>query len=314
MKLCSQCEFIYEDDQERCDMDGAELVHGPTLHTVSQNAAPELMRPEPAGLINPLSNFPQAETFTAPPAVFAAPRSLGLPIAAALVLAVVVFLAHYASSRVFSITPEASANNVETQNPKLRTADPQSVPAAGRDGASQNNNSSSSPASDQSPSPESPSSSPSSQTPTNSAVPSSSLNPEEYQVATTAPLSASNLRSAHATGRTRSATDNRLTIPRLAQLNTLPRVPPLRRLQPATAEKKKPGSASADAKEFITQQEVVQRPVAIQSDNQKLAVAGPKPVSVNYRPAGADEKKQSRIGSFLKKTGRILTKPFRDKL
>jgi hypothetical protein len=29
MKLCSQCEFIYEDDQESCDMDGAELVYQP---------------------------------------------------------------------------------------------------------------------------------------------------------------------------------------------------------------------------------------------------------------------------------------------
>jgi hypothetical protein len=85
-------------------------------------------------------------------------------------------------------------------------------------------------------------------------------------------------------------------------------------LQPATSEKKQPGSANADAKEFITQRQVVPRPVVIQSENQKLAVAGPKPVGVNYRPAGADEKKQSRIGSFLKKTGRILTKPFRDKL
>jgi hypothetical protein len=122
------------------------------------------------------------------------------------------------------------------------------------------------------------------------------------------------LRSAHATARTRSATDNRLTIPRLAQLNSLPRVPPLRRLPPANSEKKKPGSASADAKEFITQREVVPRPVVIQSENQKLAVNGPKPVGVNYRPAGVEEKKQSRIGSFLKKTGRILTKPFRDKL
>jgi hypothetical protein len=71
---------------------------------------------------------------------------------------------------------------------------------------------------------------------------------------------------------------------------------------------------SADAKEFITQREVVPRPVVIQKENQKLAVAEPKPVSVNYRPAGAEEKKQSRFGSFLKKTGRILTKPFRDKL
>src|SRR6267142_1374798 len=27
MKLCPQCEFIYEDDQTLCDMDGRELVY-----------------------------------------------------------------------------------------------------------------------------------------------------------------------------------------------------------------------------------------------------------------------------------------------
>jgi hypothetical protein len=31
MKRCSQCEFIYEDDQHLCDMDGHELVYEPTL-------------------------------------------------------------------------------------------------------------------------------------------------------------------------------------------------------------------------------------------------------------------------------------------
>ena len=29
MKLCPQCDFIYEDDQRFCDMDGKELVHDP---------------------------------------------------------------------------------------------------------------------------------------------------------------------------------------------------------------------------------------------------------------------------------------------
>ena len=29
MKLCPQCEFIYEDDQNTCDMDGKELVFDP---------------------------------------------------------------------------------------------------------------------------------------------------------------------------------------------------------------------------------------------------------------------------------------------
>ncbi len=30
MKRCPQCEFIYENDQGRCDMDGSELISAPT--------------------------------------------------------------------------------------------------------------------------------------------------------------------------------------------------------------------------------------------------------------------------------------------
>ena len=32
MKRCSKCDFIYEDEQHLCDMDGHELVYEPTLH------------------------------------------------------------------------------------------------------------------------------------------------------------------------------------------------------------------------------------------------------------------------------------------
>jgi len=43
MKLCPQCEFIYEDDQTLCDMDGGELVYDPGLpaseETVLSNSA-----------------------------------------------------------------------------------------------------------------------------------------------------------------------------------------------------------------------------------------------------------------------------------
>jgi hypothetical protein len=38
MKRCSQCDFIYEDDQHLCDMDGHELVYEPTLHGFQVNA------------------------------------------------------------------------------------------------------------------------------------------------------------------------------------------------------------------------------------------------------------------------------------
>jgi len=39
MKRCSQCDFIYEDDQHHCDMDGHELVYEPTLQPLQQYAA-----------------------------------------------------------------------------------------------------------------------------------------------------------------------------------------------------------------------------------------------------------------------------------
>ena len=44
MKRCSQCEFIYEDDQHLCDMDGHELVYEPTLQAL-QISAPTKQTP-----------------------------------------------------------------------------------------------------------------------------------------------------------------------------------------------------------------------------------------------------------------------------
>lgn len=38
MKLCPQCEFIYEDSQALCDMDGQELVYEPTISVSSEKS------------------------------------------------------------------------------------------------------------------------------------------------------------------------------------------------------------------------------------------------------------------------------------
>ena len=38
MKLCPQCEFIYEDSQALCDMDGQELVYEPTISMSSEKS------------------------------------------------------------------------------------------------------------------------------------------------------------------------------------------------------------------------------------------------------------------------------------
>ena len=44
MKKCPQCEFIYEDDQSLCDMDGVLLVFDtrtlPNLHALTTVSAP----------------------------------------------------------------------------------------------------------------------------------------------------------------------------------------------------------------------------------------------------------------------------------
>ncbi|MGH9962567.1 MAG: hypothetical protein ACREBC_36545, partial [Pyrinomonadaceae bacterium] len=42
MKRCSQCDFIYEDDQHLCDMDGHELDYEPTFQSLQVSAAAKL--------------------------------------------------------------------------------------------------------------------------------------------------------------------------------------------------------------------------------------------------------------------------------
>jgi hypothetical protein len=50
MKLCPQCDFIYEDDQRFCDMDGKELVHRPAPGpTKSRVTIPVAAPGRPAG-------------------------------------------------------------------------------------------------------------------------------------------------------------------------------------------------------------------------------------------------------------------------
>src|SRR5688572_20332605 len=54
MKLCPQCEFIYEDSQALCDMDGQELVYEPTISMSSDkspgDAGGKIARPRRRGV------------------------------------------------------------------------------------------------------------------------------------------------------------------------------------------------------------------------------------------------------------------------
>src|SRR6476660_6657057 len=122
MKLCSQCEFIYEDDQELCDMDGAELVYEPTLERAFPNNAvqlkTELERRAPARLVIPL----KPENSIARPPVPGSRRRLALQIAAVAVLTAVSFMAFYATPHLFQTKSQTAENTPEIQKPRVETS------------------------------------------------------------------------------------------------------------------------------------------------------------------------------------------------
>lgn len=45
MKRCVQCDFLYEDDQGLCDMDGRELIYEPTLQALQVKVPTQLTAP-----------------------------------------------------------------------------------------------------------------------------------------------------------------------------------------------------------------------------------------------------------------------------
>jgi hypothetical protein len=235
MKLCSQCEFIYEDDQERCEMDGAELVYEPTLEhvfadeTLAGNAGP--IRRAPARLIVPLSRLPQPKTSTARPRVVATRGRLLLQIAVTALLAAVSFMAFYATPRRFQTKSQTANNTIEIPKPGFETADPSPVVSVAASTSERARN----------------------------AKPETSLLLERPATPAAKPETA---------------------IPALPGLKPLPRLKPLPTL----------------------------KPIPRLSDRNRSVTTERKTIVVN---TSGSTKKESRFGSFLKKTGRILTKPFK---
>jgi hypothetical protein len=235
MKLCSQCEFIYEDEQECCDMDGAQLVYEPTLeHVFSSNALAgkaEREQRRPARLIVPLSRLSLLQTSIARSNVVATRSRLPLQIAAVAMLAAVSFMAFYATPRLFQTKPQTGKNTFETQKPKLEATRP--LPIA-------------------------------------SDTFAISEKPETKEMKPEVSPAANKLETRNAklvTG-----------FPPLPELKPMPRLKPLPTLKPIPKLADRSRSASMNRKAIIV---------------------------------NTNTKKDSRFGSLLKKTGRILSKPFK---
>lgn len=101
MKRCPQCEFIYEDDQSLCDMDGVLLVFDsrklPNLHALATvSAGPKTHR-----------------------------RNRAVPAFATLVLALVLGMVYYVSTRQPSYTPPSQPSALSIAPVAIPTPDPQ---------------------------------------------------------------------------------------------------------------------------------------------------------------------------------------------
>ena len=104
MKRCPQCEFIYEDDQSLCDMDGVLLVFDsrtlPNLHALA----------------------------TVPAVPKAHRRNRAVPAFATLVLALVLGMVYYVSTRQPNYTPPAEPAALSIAPVAIPTPEPQPSP------------------------------------------------------------------------------------------------------------------------------------------------------------------------------------------
>jgi cytoskeletal protein RodZ len=105
MKRCPQCEFIYNDDQNLCDMDGRALVYDDALATLPYSSLP----------VNDLQ-VPKSRL-----------RVLTVPALAGLILAAFICLGYYAAPRLIA-KPETrgSSESQKLKNDSL----PETAPAS----------------------------------------------------------------------------------------------------------------------------------------------------------------------------------------
>jgi hypothetical protein len=104
MKLCPQCEFIYEDDQNLCDMDGETLVYDSRVGVL------------PGTLSSATGARPAKSRL----------KSIAVPVAAGLALSATLFITYCASSPLLSsnVAAPISKPAAKERSPRQQTSPP----------------------------------------------------------------------------------------------------------------------------------------------------------------------------------------------
>ena len=292
MKLCPQCDFIYEDDQRFCDMDGKELVCDP---------APVVIE---AAVANPLSPAPERLAGRRS-------RSFAVAVVVGVVLAALVIVLYFVRTHQ---TRSGAASETSTQSPERSIARSSAESPTHPTSADINEQPAAALVPEQTP-------------------PADSAPPEQLGEQSVGQLSSQTDSSAQSSASRASLSHTRLAAnpvstrgpsgnsrgPVIVRLNNgaaikadeawerkegiwyrqagmvtflrRSRVRTIERLASPTAPSK---SATNNAEDKIRKQNTAAR--------NQLRLA-------RLEPAGT--KKQSRVTAFLKKTGRILTRPFK---
>jgi hypothetical protein len=246
MKLCPQCEFLYEDEQVFCDMDGEGLVHDSRAEVFSEST------PAAASASQKHSRS----------------RLMIVAVVSGLLLSAVLSFAYHAATRSIDFdrgSPSRQPESKLSQQLAATPVDNSSAPPAASPSQSQPDTGSDSPP----------------LSANELASPSASPSGRAHSVAKTGDNSSS-------TG------DTRLTIPKqvapLPRLNPLPQLPSAQRLSSAKSTAALPVTATSGKHKLETRTETSQ-----------------KSVIVEVKPSN----KRSKVGTFFKKTGSLLAKPFK---
>jgi hypothetical protein len=276
MKLCPQCDFIYEDDQSVCDMDGKDLVSNPGRVVTEQDFA-TLVSATPVLESDVLPMEPAGRRRR----TFALVTAVGLVLAA---LFIVIYLARIQTDRsAGEIPPQSTSGNTSRQPPSSDLASTQ-TPSADIALAEQSREQSSELSSVET-----------DQATDGSSASSSSSNESLAHTRLTPGTVSAGVSSGNSRG------------PVIVRLNNGAAI----RADEAWEKREGIWYRQGGVVTFLNRSEVrtIERlPSPTARSKSAVNNVGEK---TRQTESEADTKKESKVTSFLKKTGRILKKPFK---